>query len=123
MDFCDPIQTLSDCKCHPFYTVDGETHYGTCYTDNPADPLGSWCIVANATQCRSRYRAHGFDQTDQFNSSVGIITGLDWDYCQTRTQRGCFCSTSWTYGGGSYNGRCVTGKVPTSSVDLLYVQA
>eukprot|EP00877_Chromochloris_zofingiensis_P002817 jgi/Chrzof1/12536/Cz06g37220.t1 len=34
------------------------------------------------------------------------------DYCQTPTQKGCFCSNSWAFNGSTYAGTCRTGLVP-----------
>lgn len=82
-------------SCARSYRFDGATYYGACgNADN--DPWGSWCVVDSAT-CPGPGRAHGP------GSSV------DYDYCQVRTQNGCFCSNTWSFGGVTYNGTCRTG--------------
>ena len=113
LDYCDPVVTLSGCKCYQDWSADGETHYGTCHKDkNPVDPRGSWCFL-DKSSCPGNYRAHQHGASTKFQGqgSSRVFTGLDWDFCQTRTQHGCLCSTSWTYAGVTMNGRCMKGEL------------
>jgi len=109
-DFCTPTITLSGCKCHPSWSYNGTTYYGTCASDN--DPRGSWCVVDKAT-CPTSYRAHERGIKDVINATVNgaaaNLTGLDFDYCQTTTINNCHCSSSWSYNGSRYGGTCRTG--------------
>lgn len=95
-DYCPQSVTLSGCKCARSYRFDNVTYYGTCNNADD-DPLGSWCAV-NSASCPTTARAHGPGAS------------LDYDYCQTKTQQGCFCSNSWTYAGVTYHGTCLTGE-------------
>lgn len=80
-DFCSAVTTLSGCKCHTNWRVNGATYNGTCA--NTGDPLGTWCVVDRAT-CGSAYRAHGFGANNTVSATIGgsatQLTGLDFDY-------------------------------------------
>jgi hypothetical protein len=93
-DYCPQSTTLAGCKCRS-YRFENTTYFGTC-NNADGDPLGAWCVVDTAS-CPSSARAHG----------PGAM--VDYDYCQTRTRQGCFCSNSWSFGGTTYNGTCRTG--------------
>lgn len=78
--FCAPVTTLSGCKCHANWQLNGTSYYGSCA--NTGDPLGSWCVVDKAT-CPSSYRAHGYGAKTVAASVAGVttnLTGQDFDY-------------------------------------------
>jgi len=104
-DYCPQSTTLASCKCARSYRFENTTFYGTC-NNADADPLGSWCVVGTAS-CPSSARAHGPGAS------------IDYDYCQTKTQQGCFCSNSWSFAGATYHGTCRTGLPAGRSNPLI----
>lgn len=113
-DYCAPSITLSGCKCHPNWSLQGDTYYGSCANDG--DTQGSWCVV-DTTSCPGNYRAHqyGANSTTQVTingqSINKTLTGLNFDYCQVTTLNGCHCQNPWTYGNRTYHGTCRQGLV------------
>lgn len=79
-DFCAPVTTLSGCKCHANWRLDGKSYYGTCAETK--DPRGKWCVVDKST-CGS-YRAHPYGSAKTITATIGpnttTLTGLDFDY-------------------------------------------
>jgi hypothetical protein len=90
-DFCEPSVTLSGCKCHPNWSINGTSHYGSCA--NTGDPRGSWCVVDRAS-CGG-VRAHEFSAANttqaSVNGSTAALTGLDFDYWCVREPWMCMC--------------------------------
>jgi hypothetical protein len=80
-DFCAPVTTLSGCKCHPNWRINGTAYYGTCA--NTGDPLGSWCVV-DKSSCPTAYRAHQYGANNTVAATIGTnqtqLTGLSFDY-------------------------------------------
>ncbi|GBF88369.1 hypothetical protein Rsub_01081 [Raphidocelis subcapitata] len=104
-DWCSPAVTLSGCTCARSYRYDSVTYYGACNNaDN--DAWGSWCVVDSAS-CPGPGRARGPGAS------------VDYDYCQVRTQNGCFCSNTWSFGAVTYNGTCRTGLPAGRSNPLI----
>lgn len=123
LDYCPATKTLSGCKCHPNWSLDNKTYYGTCANDG--DKRGSWCVVDRAT-CPGAHRAHQYGANNTITTMVdgrdANLTGLDFDYCQVTTVNGCHCRNSWSYGGVTYSGTCRQGLqagkgLPGYSVD------
>lgn len=80
-DFCEPVTTLSGCKCHANWKLGSTSYYGGCA--NTGDPMGSWCVVDKST-CPENYRAHAYGSSKPMTATVGGVatnlTGLDFDY-------------------------------------------
>lgn len=79
-DSCAPVTTLSGCKCHANWRLDGKSYFGTCA--DTKDPLGKWCVVDKST-CGST-RAHPYGPANTITATVaGVatnLTGQDFDY-------------------------------------------
>lgn len=109
-DYCTATTTLSGCRCHPQWSLRGLKLYGSCTNDG--DSRGSWCVVDRST-CPVQVRAHGYGADRLVNATINgasaLLSGLDFDFCQTITLGGCRCRNPWAFGGKTYHGRCHQG--------------